>query len=161
MHDRYAPADVQQADVISPTYFDPGAANAVCHAPFQLMFAETVQNCIVYRCLWKSIPLFAPNKPFFLGDFMLLDSDSGRSGLIRPKHRWFVNCLVMVFVLFIFHSPAACCVCDRTGSIRPSLFSNLGTACPESSPNHFRFVVLKWVFIQPGAGVIPNTCAQT
>lgn len=60
------------------------------------------------------------------------DSNSGRSDTdgFAIASPWY-ECYL--------YSQAACCVWSLTGSIRPSLFSNLGIACLESCLNHFRF----------------------
>lgn len=83
-----------------------------------------------------------------------------------PYRRWFCNCLVMACVLFL-HSPvAAYSVWSLTGSIRPlfvfAILAQPALRAPQiiSGFSDIR-IVLKWGFIQAGAGVIFNTWAQT
>lgn len=126
------------------------------------------QSCRVYIFLWKpkcfDCNSLETNWTFFWRCYRLgrLKLWEVRSTL--PWHRWFCNCLVMACVLFMFVSGVLRVISNRKYST-PLCFPTLALPALRAPwiISGFRDirVVLKWGFIQAGAGVISNTWAQT
>ena len=99
---------------------------------------------------------------FFKRCYRRLDLWEVRS--ILAWYRWFYNCLVMAYMLFMFASGVLRVISHRKYST-PLCFPILAQPALRAPRIISGFtdirIVLKWGFIQAGAGVISNTWTQT